>query len=338
MSDTVSTKHVGVALQHIREALATAAGKDRALTRDEAERCLTSMVTTERAAVDAFVGVLRQGTAGNGLITTDEIDAAVAALRSGVEASGTSGSIPAETVRQLSRMGDTLVRLASRLSGEPSAVLPPLPKGAFPGLSGDALLSALRTWAAPHLQFDYGTARDLLYGAVDGKGGVVHDVYGGRDVAVRPRKELEEHEHINAEHTRPRSTGVKGTPANTDLHHLFPTDQEANNRRGNLPFGEVVEELWRQGDARMGTDQSGALVFEPPDEHKGNVARALFYVAAVYGLALPPDEERVLRGWHRLDPVSGQERARNDAISTLQENRNPFVDDPGLVDRVTKGS
>ena len=338
MSDTVSKKHVNVALQHIRDALTAAAGADRALTRDEAERCLTSMVATERAAVDAFVGALRQGAAGRAVITVEEIDATVAAMRSGVEASGASDDIPADVVRQLSRMGDTLVRLASRLGGAPSAVLPPLPKGAFPGLSGDALLVELRGWAAPHLQFDYGTARDLLYSVVDGNGGVVHDVYGGRDVAVRPRKELEAPEHINTEHTRARSTGVKGTPANTDLHHLYPADQEANNRRGNLPFGEVVEELWRQGESRLGRDQAGALVFEPPDEHKGNVARALFYVTAVYGLTLPPDEQRVLRGWHRLDPVSEQERARNDTISRLQENRNPFIDDPGLVDRVTKGS
>ncbi len=336
MSDTVSTKHVNVALGHIRDALVRAAGTDRVLTHDEAEQCLTSLVSAERAAVDAFVGVLRTGKLGGATISVDEIDAAVASLRGGVDAAGASGAIPAETVRQLSHMGDTLVRLASRLAGEPSAVLPPLPKGAFPGLSGDALLAALRSWAAPHLQFDYGTARDLLYGAVDGKSGVVHDVYAGRDVGVRSRHELEDVEHINAEHTRARSTGVKGTPANSDLHHLFPSDQEANNRRGNLPFGEVVEELWQKGASRMGHDRAGALVFEPPDEHKGNVARALFYVAAVYGLPLPPDEERVLRAWHRLDPVSDAERARNDAISTLQENRNPFIDDPGLVDRTAK--
>lgn len=338
MTDTVSKKHVGVALGHIRDALASAAGKDRALTRDEAERCLSSLVKTERAAVDAFVGVLRSGRAGNAVITVDEIDAAVASMRARLDAGGAVGEVPTETVRQLSQMGDTLVRLASRLSGEPSAVLPPLPKGAFPGLSGDALLAALRSWAAPHLQYDYGTARDLLYQKVDGSTGTIHDVYTDRDVTARPRGELEQVEHINAEHTRPRSTGVAGTPANSDLHHLFPTDQEANNRRANLPFGEVVEVIWHKGKSRLGTDKSGALVFEPPDKHKGNVARALFYIAAVYGLPLPAAEEAVLKRWHQLDPVSEQERARNDAVSTLQENRNPFVDDPGLIDRVGKGS
>ncbi len=337
VTDTVSKKHVGVALGHIRDALVMAAGNDRVLTRDEAERCLKPLVATERAAVDAFVGVLRAGKASDALITVADIDAAVATMRKGLDTTGATTEVATETVRRLSSMGDTLVRLANRLSGAPTAVLPVLPKGAFPGLSGDALLTALRTWAAPHLQYDYGTARDLLYQKVDGKSGTLHDVYGDRDVTVRQRGELEQHDHINTEHTRPRSTGVAGTAAQTDLHHLFPADQEANNRRANLPFGEVVHETWHMGSSRLGTDQDGNLVFEPPDEHKGNVARALFYVTAVYGLPLPAAEEQVLRRWHKLDPVSTEERARNDVVSTLQENRNPFIDDPGLVDRVGRG-
>ena len=59
-------------------------------------------------------------------------------------------------------------------------------------------------------------------------------------------------------------------------------------------------------------------MFEPPDDHKGDAARAMFYVAAVYG----------------EDAVDAKEKARNDAISTHQENRNPFVDVPALIDRL----
>lgn len=338
MTDTVSKKHVGVALGHIRDTLVRAAGKDQVLTREEAEQCLAPLIATERAAVDAFVGALRAGKPRGADVTVAEIEAAVATMRATLGPGGEVTEVAAETVRELSRMGDTLVRLANRLAGEPCAVMPALPKDAFPGLSGAALLSALRSWAAPHLQYDYGTARDLLYLKVDGRNGTLHDVYSDRTVTVRERKELEQSEHINAEHTRPRSTGVAGTAAQSDLHHLFPSDQEANNRRANLPFGEVVHELWRKGSSRLGTDRDGNMVFEPPEQHKGEVARALFYVAAVYGLPLPPTEEEVLRRWHRLDPVSEQERARNDVISTLQENRNPFIDDPGLIDRVNKGS
>lgn len=334
MADPVSRKHVGVALSRIQDTLIAAAGADARLSREEAESCLLALVKVERTAVDAFVGQLRLQGDANTPITVEQIKNTVATLRAQLGPAQGVNEVPAETVRQLSGMGDTLVRLAERLGGEPSAVLPALPKDAFPGLSGTALLDALRAWAAPHLELDYGTARDLMYQRVDAHGGTLHDVYADRDVPLQERALLERLEHINAEHTRPKSTGVGGTAAATDLHHLFPADQEANNRRGNLPFGEVVEVLWSKGASRLGTDAEGRVVFEPPDTHKGEVARALFYVAAVYGLPLPEHEATVLKRWHKLDPVSAVERARNDAISTFQENRNPFVDDPGLVDRV----
>lgn len=338
MGDPVSRKHVAVALTRIHDTLVAAAGKDAHLTPEEAERCLESLVKTERAAVDAFVGKLRAERGANGVITVDDIEKTVTALRAQLGPSAGVTEVPAETVRQLSGMGEALVCLADRLAGEPTAVMPSLPSGAFPGLAGPELLNALRQWAAPHLQLDYGTARDVMYQHVDGGDGALHDVYAGRTVPVLPRRELEQQQQLNAEHTRPRSTGVDGTAAATDLHHLFPADQEANNRRGNLPFGEVVEQLWTNGASRLGLDKDGHLVFEPPAAHKGEVARALFYVSAVYGLPLPDFEEEVLARWHRLDPVTPTEQARNDAISTFQENRNPFVDDPGLVDRVRGGS
>jgi endonuclease I len=38
--------------------------------------------------------------------------------------------------------------------------------------------------------------------------------------------------------------------------------------------------------------------------------------------------------WHRQDPPDAAERARNDAIDSYQHNRNPFVDDPSLAEKV----
>jgi hypothetical protein len=41
--------------------------------------------------------------------------------------------------------------------------------------------------------------------------------------------------------------------------------------------------------------------------------------------------------WHREDPVSDEERRRNDLIFSAQGNRNPFVDRPEFVDEVYGG-
>ncbi|RYZ37744.1 MAG: endonuclease I, partial [Myxococcaceae bacterium] len=78
----------------------------------------------------------------------------------------------------------------------------------------------------------------------------------------------------------------------------------------------------------------GRTVFEPPDAHKGNVARALFYFSTVYNKPIPQNEESVLKEWNTLDKVDAAEVKRNDVIETHQQNRNPFVDDPTLSERI----
>jgi endonuclease I len=46
-------------------------------------------------------------------------------------------------------------------------------------------------------------------------------------------------------------------------------------------------------------------------------------------------QENMLRKWHRDDPVDDVERARNDLIHRVQGNRNPFVDHPEWVDKIS---
>lgn len=151
---------------------------------------------------------------------------------------------------------------------------------------------------------------------------------------------------INCEHTWPKSHFSPVEPRDTqlaDLHHLFPTDSQANAIRGNHPFGEVGTKGVYYGCDASGfgepLDASGPrteyFYFEPPDSHKGNVARALFYFAVRYRLAIDELEEFYLRKWHHEDPVDEFEAWRNDEIMKIQGNRNPFIDFPELESHIS---
>jgi endonuclease I len=121
-----------------------------------------------------------------------------------------------------------------------------------------------------------------------------------------------------------------------DLHNLFPATSSVNSSRGNLEFGEVGAEYTRPcARAKRGPVRGGGpVVFEPPDEHKGNVARALFYFALRYDLQISPQQEAFLRTWNHLDPVDAAEASRNEEIFQIQGNRNPFIDQPEWADDI----
>ena len=127
----------------------------------------------------------------------------------------------------------------------------------------------------------------------------------------------------------------------SDMHNLFPTHQDnANAVRSNRPLGEVVTPASSFLDAQYGDNADGQRVYEPRDQHKGDAARAIFYMATKWNgtsgsweLPNPIDfivqygqDQDVLKQWHLQDPPDAWEIARNDFIESEQGNRNPFVD------------
>ena len=132
----------------------------------------------------------------------------------------------------------------------------------------------------------------------------------------------------------------------SDIHNLFPAHQNsANAVRSNLPLGEVVAPSSSFLGAQRGTDAAGNSVYEPRDQHKGDAARAIFYMAVKWNgtggtweLPNPVDfvtlygqDQDVLKQWHWQDPPDSWEIARNDFIESEQGNRNPFVDSVNWV-------
>lgn len=194
---------------------------------------------------------------------------------------------------------------------------------------------------------EYEQAREYLmqeiYIKQDSQGFYVSDVYCG--IKYRKKvspKTMPNHNELNVEHTWPQSRFNKSKNKayqKSDLHHLFPSDSKANGKRGNLPFGEFKSGRSATPNCSLSRygriDGMGKNGFEPPANHKGNVARALFYFSVRYDLRIKDYEEMILRQWNTLDPVDEEELTRNGLIEKIQGNRNPFIDEPELAELIS---
>ena len=159
---------------------------------------------------------------------------------------------------------------------------------------------------------------------------------------------------MDIEHSLPKSWwGGDENDAYTDLYHLNPADHAANNNKSNYPPGILNDSnKVNNGIFFMGKDKEwNDYAFSVIDEYKGDFARAYFYVSTAYHdmkwdasyskyvtndsyLTFTPYLIQVLLQWHRIDPVSEKEINRLDAISSIQHNRNPFIEYPELVEYI----
>jgi endonuclease I len=160
----------------------------------------------------------------------------------------------------------------------------------------------------------------------------------------------------NREHMWPASriNGATSGPT-ADLFELRPAAEATNGGRGNLPYGG--------GPTASGgpyVDPTKTFFF-PGDADKGDVSRAMFYMATMYytgSATLSPTNLQLINGyfvasklpdyemgdlasmlaWNYQDGVDSFERNRNQMIysNTIdptysQKNRNPYVDHPEYV-------
>ena len=204
----------------------------------------------------------------------------------------------------------------------------------FPELENDELRERLADIAeAGHRPLSYRKAREAMYWTIDNSDDAVTTVYALRPTPLEsgqwPRQQ-----DLNCEHLWPQSKGARGMPMKTDLIHLRPAVPRVNSIRSNHPFGEPVKEDDPSTPWHIGSDEHGKTVFQPPLELRGDISRSMFYFSVRYREEIDPRQETILRSWHRIDPVDERERIRADKIESFQGNRNPFVDNPGSVDRI----
>jgi hypothetical protein len=207
----------------------------------------------------------------------------------------------------------------------------------------DSLLFALRnitTNGATYL--NYNTARDTLFMFLDnkkinGQGATLNTiecVYTARtDSGYADRTQAQTNFNYNTEHAYPQSYFASAEPARSDLHHLFPCDAVANSTRNNNPYGKVIgTPSWSNGGSKF----LGG-VFEPRDFVKGQVARAVFYIATRYQNygGFLTNIEPILREWNSSFLPNTIEKKKNNDVFGIQNSRNPFVDYPQFTDRIT---
>lgn len=228
----------------------------------------------------------------------------------------------------------------------------------FPDLEGNALIQAIRNEFRPSNVLSYNDARDLLYGNIDRVNDSLYCVYTGFGIQMTPGADPSSDafsKGINTEHTWPRSKGADSGNPNSDMHHLFPTRLGVNSDRASLPFGDISDNATSRWYYLQFENSSPPQVairdlyselltnvrFEPREDHKGNVARAMFYFYTVYrseANAADPNyfqsQINDLCDWHAQDPVDSRELQRTEAIALHQSGKvNPFVVDCNLLMR-----
>jgi len=159
---------------------------------------------------------------------------------------------------------------------------------------------------------------------------------------------------MNREHSFPKSWwGGDVNAAYTDLNHLYPSDEDANLAKNNYPLGTVGSATFNNGITKVGTANTpgySGIAFEPADEYKGDFARTYFYMVTCYEdyfskwkydmldnntyPVFRPWAVSLLLKWSRQDPVSSKERNRNEEVYRIQNNRNPYIDYPQLVEYI----
>ena len=225
-------------------------------------------------------------------------------------------------------------------------------------LNGEALLNFIIANYKTTFTLGYTACRDTMYAVIDLKPGnklscIYSDYTITLDLSQDPSIDAY-NKGINCEHTFPQSYGAGSEPQKSDIHHLFPCKINVNSSRGNDPFGEIPDEntdrwYWKEivlltvpadsVDEYAEKENDDPDKFEPREENKGNIARAMFYFGAIYNdvadSSFFEQQKDVLLQWHYYDPVDSVEFERTWKIAAYQDSLpNPFVIDSTLARRI----
>jgi len=161
-----------------------------------------------------------------------------------------------------------------------------------------------------------------------------------KEISTEQIKKIDASFKYNTEHIVPQSWFHQAEPMKGDLHHLFICHPSCNAKRSNFPYGDFDFYNPESADEPV-LNHCGMAIEErfEPEYGKGTIARAFAYFLLRYPKAISKTKLKqvdvpLLARWHEAFPAGLYERHRNQAIYRIQGNRNPFIDDAGLMKRI----
>ena len=222
------------------------------------------------------------------------------------------------------------------------------------GLYEDELIDFLQNQYTAESIYSYNDARDILYSQIDLQAdNILCGIYSNFSIQLDLNQDPSTDAYnkgINCEHIWPQSLGASAYPMKSDMHHLRPCKDNVNSTRGNKPYNEIndfVTDSWFWLSYELNNiptnnieeySENSSTAFEPRENIKGDIARAVFYFYTIYNNVADHDffdiQKDILYEWHNNDPVNQQEINRTWDIASYQDNiPNPFIVDETLIYR-----
>lgn len=220
--------------------------------------------------------------------------------------------------------------------------------------TGTALATSLHNlMMSTHGTYVLYDSLDSTLKTADGNGSKINCFYSGTSSSS-----------FNKEHVWPqgKSNKLYGTSyAGSDIHHIRATLSTYNSARGSnfigLAYGNATTIANSRGGSCKYSTYGGTYgTFEPASSIKGDVARIIMYVYIHYSSEVGGTQTsgitgslsftnvlgprstsqcvKMLREWNASDPVSQEEKTRNETAYSRQGNRNPFIDHPTYADKI----
>ena len=148
--------------------------------------------------------------------------------------------------------------------------------------SDQSLRSALHNIIDDHIEFHYDSCWDILQESDVDPNNSNNVILIYTRQSVNGPQEYNGGGGWNREHVWAKSRGDFGTTIGegTDVHNLRASNINVNSKRSNYSFDNCTSSSCVQTYGN--SYSSSALVFEPRDEDKGDVARIIFYMDLRY--------------------------------------------------------